>query len=138
MFTLVNQINALAAGLNGLRREVSNLNDKVEKLSVSQNENSNENISLQLGKLTETVEDIKKNLNKVQIDVVSKNNDLKKDIDNLKKEAKLLETTITHKVDQSVNKSVKDRTDLISKELKIHLDSKLSELQNNTNEEQDE
>ncbi len=80
------------------------------------------------------VDDLKSAVNKMQIEVVSKHNELKREIELLRKDdikrelskaSVVLETTVAHKMEQTINKVVKDRMDRMMDELKLYIDKKM-------------
>jgi ABC-type transporter Mla subunit MlaD len=139
MFAITQQMNALMGAVNNLQVQVNTLNNKIAALSTTQRDSSGADFSQKVDSLSGNIDDIKRSLNKIQVDTVSKHNDIKKDLDSNKKEVKLLETTLTRKMEQTINKSVKDRTDLVADELKSFVERTLTEyMEGDKDEEEDE
>jgi hypothetical protein len=127
MFAVVQQLNAMKGMMNNLTAQVANLNEQVKVLSDNQKNSSESNLTVKVNQLNDGVDELKKTLNKIQIDVVGKHNEVKKDVENTKKEIKLLETTMGLKFEQNINKTVKDRTDIIANELKTFVERTITE-----------
>ena len=138
MFPIMSRLNGLAGVVNSLQSQVRNLNDQVSTVSLVQKDSVENDANLKIAKLMEVMEDLKKSLNRVQLDVVTKHNEIKKDIDVCKKEIKLLETTLMHKVEQVINKSVKDRTDMVADELKSFVERTITDLVDSSDKEKEE
>jgi DNA-binding FrmR family transcriptional regulator len=137
MFAITQQINAIVGAINGLQTQVLVLDKKVSELSTQQRESGAADVSQKINSLSGNIEDVKKSISKVQVDVVGKHNDIKKDLDSSKKEIKLLETTLTRKMEQSINKTVKDRTDLVSAELKSFVETTLKNYMDESDKEEE-
>lgn len=127
MFSVVQQLNALSSS-------VTALGTKVSQLSIKLQEHSNETDVEAFKEMKSGVDDVKKVLSKLQLDVASKQLELKKELDVLRqedvkktvaKEFMLLETTLLHKVQQSINKSLKERFDTLFAECKAYVDSQV-------------
>jgi hypothetical protein len=138
MFAITQQMTALMGAVNSLQVQVNTLNNKITALSTTQRDSSGADFSQKVDSLSGNIDDIKRSLNKIQVDTVSKHNDIKKDLDSNKKEVKLLETTLTRKMEQTINKSVKDRTDLVTDELKSFVERTLTEYMEGDKDEEDE
>ena len=138
MFPIMSRVNGLAGVVNSLQSQVKTLNDQVSTVSLVQKDSVENDANLKIAKLMEVMEDLKKSLNRVQLDVVTKHNEIKKDIDACKKEVKLLETTLMHKVEQVINKSVKDRTDMVADELKSFVERTITDLVDSSDKEKEE
>jgi hypothetical protein len=123
MFAIVQQLNAVSGGLVSLSAQVKHVNDKVDTMTVTSNGTSREDNNATM----EALSDLKKLITKVQLELIDKYNEIRKDIETIKrdefrkdisKEIKLLETSLVLKVETMVNKMVKDRTETLGTDLK--------------------
>lgn len=139
MFGIIQRMNALSGALNSVQIQVGALSDQVSRVSTDRIEAEQQGVSQQLTTLSQSIDDVKKSVGKIQVDVLAKYNDLKKDVDLQRKEAKLLETTLTLKLEQIVNKSVKTRTDIIASELRDFVQKSIADIAGSTeNEDEDD
>lgn len=117
MYAVIQRVNALCGAVASLNAQVRSLNDQV--LALTKVEEKPQVPSVAASVPNEDVAELKRLVQKVQLDVVDKNNDLKKD-------TKILETTLMLKVEQLVNKMVKDRHEALGNELKAYVDSSIA------------
>jgi hypothetical protein len=138
MFAISQQLNNVNGSLHSLQGQLNQLKEQVQTMKNVQSKTIENDPNMKLEKLSESFDELKKLVNKVQLDLVTKYNELKKDIDTSKKEIILIDTTISHKIDQIVKKIVKDRTDLIAEELKSFVERSLSEYVDNSEKDKDD
>jgi hypothetical protein len=95
-----------------LSQEVKELNRQVQLVQKDTTQTSNND-----HERTEDIENMKKIVNKNQIDILSKINETKKDVEIMKKKLAIMESTLFHKIEQQIGKIVKDRMELYKEEL---------------------
>jgi hypothetical protein len=128
MYAVIQRVNALCGAVSSLNAQVRLLNEQVAELK---------NDSMNTPALppspppvtvaaidytaarSEELGDVKRLVQKVQLDVIDKHSEVKK-------ETKMLETTLMLKVEQLVNKMVKDRHEALGHELRAYVDSAVS------------
>lgn len=125
LFSVMTKLNTLSGAVNNINMNMSTLSDRISSIAQEQRTGSQNTVN------TSDLEEIKRSLIKIQGELASKHIELKKDIETIRrdeikkevtKEAKLLETMLMHKVEQLLNKSLKDRTSNLSDELKRYVD----------------
>lgn len=130
-FQIINRINTLVSSMNNLNNQVNDLTQQLRNI-----QNQQQNVSRGANAQNDTLEDTRKQLSKLQIDLVSKTNEIKKEIEMLRteevkkqlaKEVRLLEATIIHKVEQQVNKTIKDRLQVTFAEIDEKIEKKIAE-----------
>lgn len=117
----------MTGSINNMNSQIVHLNDRLNATKKDATDSTG---------IKEAVDDCKRQLQKIQIDLVAKHNELKRELDafkkdemkkELSKESMILETTLNHKLEQMVQKTLKDRTDRILIELKSYTDNKMRE-----------
>lgn len=130
----MSKVNSLSGAINNINMNMANLSDRISTITQEQKKDSNNSVS------NSDLEELKHLVNKVQLDVVTKHTELKRELDSLRreeikkevsKESKLLETMVMHKVEQLLSKSLKDRTTNLSDELKHYVDTQIASLSSN-------
>ena len=118
MFAITQKINTLTMQMQSLYCQVSSLANEVRKSNENVDGNEAEARSINLINNNERIDDVQKNLTKLQLDFMGKQGDLKKDIEKLvvkqeelKREIKILETTMSVKLEQLIVRLVKERVD---------------------------
>jgi hypothetical protein len=131
MYAIIQKVNALSGSIHSMNSQLNELTKKVYTDTTTTE--SNEHDAKIVGS---KVDDLKSAVNKMQIEVVSKNNELKRDIELLRKDdikrelskaSVVLETTVAHKMEQTINKVVKDRMERMMDELKLYVDKRIEE-----------
>lgn len=131
MYAIIQKVNALSGSIHSMNSQLNELTKKVYTDTTTTE--SNEHDAKIVGS---KVDDLKSAVNKMQIEVVSKHNELKRDIEMLRKDdikrelskaSVVLETTVAHKMEQTINKVVKDRMDRMMDELKLYVDKRVEE-----------
>jgi hypothetical protein len=126
MYTLVHKINVLQANVSGLQTQLAHM---YHRQTPQQNERDVAPVVKEehLLEIQNKIEELSKSINKIQIDFTTKQTEIKKESvardEDIRRDIKLLETTLPIKLEQLVNKIVKDRIDQLGKELKNSIKS---------------
>lgn len=125
MYALVHRINVLQANVNGLQSTLANIYQKQASPQPSEKEPSPQ--TEHLLDIQNKVEELSKSIHRIQIDLTTKQTEIKKESvardEDIRRDIKLLETTLPIKLEQLVNKIVKDRIEQLGQELKNSLQS---------------
>ena len=123
MFAITQRVNVLQTTVAALQNKVYSLNNKVENADTNTLSSSSSPI------VDNKVDDVAKSVQKMQVDLATKHVESKKEIEKilskqeeLKKELKLIETTLTMKTEQLVNKLVRERLEVMGADLKRSLE----------------
>lgn len=123
MYALVHRINVLQANVNGLQSTLANIYQKQASPQASEKETSVQ--AEQFLDIQNKVEELSKSIHRIQIDLTTKQTEIKKESvardEDIRRDIKLLETTLPIKLEQLVNKIVKDRIEQLGQELKNSL-----------------
>lgn len=136
MYSVVQRLNVVTGAIGTLSSQVRSLHEQVVKLTAEvDNVGQSPPVTIvEPSVRPEELADVKRFATKVQNDLKEVISELKKELDTLRKddikkevskETKLLEATLMLKVEQTINKMVKDRTETIGNELKSHVEKTL-------------
>lgn len=135
MYPVIQHVNAVAGAVSSISAQVQDLNERLSTIQMAQ-ENSNVDVSHVVTAVShEDIMEVRVMIEKLQLELIAKCSDMKKELDvfrredikkDIAREGKLMETGIVLKVEQMVNKMVKDRMDVVSSELKAYVDKVLS------------
>lgn len=138
MYSLIQRVNAVSGALNGLNAQVHTLNERVSTLSQQQPMMPPTQItSSQPNVSSDELLELKKLITKIQLELIDKHNELKKEIDTMQKgdvktliakETKLLEASLMMKVEQTINKMMKDRLDSHMTDVKQYVEKRVESL----------
>lgn len=131
MYHIQNKVNALGALVNGLGQQLHVLSEHVSKIPMTDKNSV-------VGPLVknEDLDEVKRLITKVQMEVIDKYAEIRKDVESLKqdslrkelnKEIKLLEASLLIRMEQTVNKMMKDRLETFSTEIKQYVDKTVAE-----------
>jgi Skp family chaperone for outer membrane proteins len=123
--------------MNGMSGVIQQMNNQITNLTTLVNDNMAATNPAASADIKAATEELKATLTKVQVDIVNKHNELKKDIEKIRKEdiqkelskeMIMLETTLVHKMDQSINKAFTERSDRLLTEMKVYVDDVIASL----------
>lgn len=129
MFPIIQRLNGLTSSMNSLNSQMNVLSTEMLKQSRG---STNSSIS------NEVITELQRSVNKLQVEFVTKQNEIKREVDKLvlkdddskkdvSREIKLLETTLSMKLEQLVNKMVKDRVEQMMQGIKMDIEREIEE-----------